>query len=214
MNWLKIAKRLEGMHTAETISSELGIGRQTAINYIHALKIRGFLETNRIGYSRLYKIKPYHLRTIGYDGLYETINKSSPIKIVPLYNHRIADHKISIEEAIVRSLLEKDFRLILASLFLFTKVTDWENLYILSKKNNIERQIGALYELSSRYFRTKNPDKKILEKIKKSKSKSKFIIEPLKSDDFKNIEKIWGIYIPFNKSDLDRYKENGYDRVQ
>ncbi|MBI4163985.1 MAG: hypothetical protein HY512_03920, partial [Candidatus Aenigmarchaeota archaeon] len=113
MNWIKVAKMLEGIHTTKTISSELRIGRQTTINYIHGLRRAGFLETSRDGYSRLYTIRPYNMKPIGYGGLYETINKNSPIKVVPPYNHIIADHKLSVEEAIVRAVLEKDFRLLL-----------------------------------------------------------------------------------------------------
>ena len=206
MNWTKVAKKLEGIHTAKTISSELGISTQTTRNYISALRKRHFLETNRNGYSRLYTIKPYHLKSLGYDGLYETVNKNSPIKLVRSYNHRIADHKLSAEEAIVRSVIEKDFRLLLASLYLFRTVEKWELFYKFSKENNIERQVGALYELSSKIFKMKEVDKKILEKFKKSKTGSKFIIEPLKSEDFRNIEKEWGVFIPFNKADLERYR--------
>ncbi len=207
MHWLKVAKKLEGIHTTETIAKTLGIGRQTTVNYIHMLRTKGFLETGRTGYSRLYTIKPYRIREIGYDGLYETINKNSPVKIVPPYIHRIADHKLSPEETIVKAVLEKDFRLILSVLYLFTKIENWGNLYMFAKENGIERQIGALYELSTKYFKIKEPYKKLLDKMKKAKIKSKFIIEPLKSDDFKNIEKKWGVYIPFNKGDLERYRK-------
>lgn len=206
MNWIKLAKTLEGIHTTKTISSDIGIGRQTTINYIHALRKEGFLKTSRVGYNRLYTIKPYNLKTIGYDGLYETVNKLSPIKLVQPYNHRIIDHEISPEEAIVRSVIENEFRLVLASLYLFTKIKDWKNLYDLTKEKNMERQVGALCDLASKIFKI-SPDKKILEKMEKSESTSKFIIEPIKSDDFKDIEKRWGIYIPFNKSDLERYRE-------
>lgn len=209
MNWIKVAKNLEGLHTAQTISSQLGIGRQTTLNYIHALKKKGLLKTSRSGYGRLYTIRPYNLRTIGYDGLYETINKNSPIKLVIPYYHRIVDHELSLEEAIIRSLVENKFRLVLASLYLFTKIENWKLLYKLSKENNIERQVGALYELSSRLFKVKEADKKILEKMKKSKVKSKFIIDPIKTDDFKDIEKKWDVYIPFNRADLERYEEAG-----
>ena len=31
----------------------------------------------------------------------------------------------------------------------------------------------------------------------------------LKSDDFKDIEKKWDVYIPFNRADLERYEEAG-----
>lgn len=205
MNWIKVAKTLEGIHTTKTIYSHLGIGRQTAINYIHALRKRGFLKTSRVGYNRLYTIRPYNLKTIGYDGLYETVNRFSTIKLVKPYNHRIVDHELSPEEAIVRAMIENEFRLVLASLYLFTKIKDWKNLYDLSKEKNIERHVGALCDLASQIFKI-IPDKKILEKMEKSESQSKFIIEPIKSDDFKNLEKKWGVYIPFNKSDLERYR--------
>ena len=42
-----------------------------------------------------------------------------------------------------------------------------------------------------------------------SKIKNKYIIPNLrgKLNHFLNIEKEWGIYVPFNKGDLERYKE-------
>ena len=41
----------------------------------------------------------------------------------------------------------------------------------------------------------------------KGKLKDKYIIKRIKSTDFKDIEKKWNVFIPFNKADLEVYKE-------
>jgi len=50
-------------------------------------------------------------------------------------------------------------------------------------------------------------DKRTRNALFRSKVLSKFIIENFKSKDFIEIQKMWNIYVPFNKADLEAYKE-------
>lgn len=42
--------------------------------------------------------------------------------------------------------------------------------------------------------------------LPKKENKFEYIIPKLKSKDFKKIEKLWKVYLPFNKEDLEEYK--------
>jgi hypothetical protein len=49
-------------------------------------------------------------------------------------------------------------------------------------------------------------DRRIRNKMKSSKLKTRYIIHNLKSKDFQNIEREWKVFLPFNKGDIERYK--------
>ncbi|MBW2966545.1 hypothetical protein KY342_05565 [Candidatus Woesearchaeota archaeon] len=208
MNLEKLAKRIEGLQTVSSICKLLKIDKRTAINYISMLRKKGFLETmygkRRI---RMYKISPAIKKKVGYPGLYEIINKHSKVKIIGRYEHKVYAHKLTVEEAIIRAIKTKGFRVILAALGLFNKIENWQLINKLSKKENIGRKIGALYDIARKSFRVKRMDERTRKSLLKSKVDGKYIIDRIKSKDFKNIEKIWKVYIPFNKADLEVYKE-------
>ncbi len=207
MDWQKMAKKLSGLQTVSSISRALGVSRATAINYVYEMRKRGHVaETRGKGKIRVYEITPSPRTSYGYPGLYDIINANSPVKITKPYEHRIY-REMPIEEAIVRAAKTKDFRVILASLALFRKVKDWKLLYSHAKKENLQRHIGALYDVARTCTRVKRMDGRIKNKLKETKLRKKFIIDGMHSRDFKDIEKEWGIHVPFNRSDLDRYRE-------
>ncbi|MBI4170179.1 MAG: hypothetical protein HY514_00655 [Candidatus Aenigmarchaeota archaeon] len=207
MDWQKMAKRLSGLQTVSSISRMLGVSRATAINYAYEMRKRGYVaETRGKGKIRVYEISPVPRTSYGYPGLYEIINANSPVKIAKPYEHRIY-HKMPIEEAIVRAIKTRDFRAILASLALFRKVQDWKLLYGNAQKEGLQRHVGALYDTARKCTRVKRMDNRIRNKLKQAKPREKFIIAGMRSVDFKDIEKEWGICVPFNQSDLGRYRE-------
>ena len=69
-------------------------------------------------------------------------------------------------------------------------------------------QVAALYEVSKKVVRkVKRMPKKFYNSAMKKKSrKFVYLIKPFSSDDFKEIEKKWKVYIPLNLSDLEDYK--------
>lgn len=204
----KILKKIEGINTIDLIQRKLNVKRNTAIKKIHELRKLGYVETSGGGKQpRLYRISRIKIQKIGNPGLYDVINRNSPIKLVKPYEHRIVNGKLSIEETIVRAIKTGDFRLILASLALFNKVKNWARLYNLAKKENIRRKIGALYEVAKKIIRVRKMNYKMMKLMLNAKNEEKYIVKGIKSNDFKNIEKKWNVYIPFNMIDLMRYKE-------
>ena len=110
-----ILNKLEGLNTIELIAKKLNLKKSTAIKKIHELKKLGYVETSGGGKQpRLYRISRIKTQKIGNPGLYDVINKNSPIKLVKPYEHRVVGRSISIEEAIVLAVKSENFRLILA----------------------------------------------------------------------------------------------------
>ncbi|MBI2129842.1 hypothetical protein HYU07_06415 [Candidatus Woesearchaeota archaeon] len=208
MDLNKTAKMLEGLQTIGTAAKRLGVSRRTAINTIWKLRKEGLVET---GYGRR-KIRMYRIRTIkkpetGFKGLYDIINENSKVKLFAKEIHKIHDHELTVEEAIVRAVKESDFRTILAALGLFNKIKSWPRLLEFAKKEQITRKIGALYDIARRTIRVKKMDERTRKALLKGKTKDKRIIKGTRSLDFKDIEKEWNVFIPFNKADLEVYKE-------
>ena len=208
MEAYELAKRLEGLQTVDSIAHNLGIGRRTAINYASLLRKKGFVETiygkRKI---RMYRISPFKAAKPGYPGFYEFLNQNSKIKIYAPYIHRIYGHKLGAEEAIIKAVKTGDFRTILSSLALFNKVKSWHYLSQLAKKENIGRKVGALYDTARTIIKTKKMDNRTRKALLKSKIDSKFIVKNARTKDLGNIEKTWKVYLPFNKADLEAYKE-------
>ncbi|MBI2653719.1 hypothetical protein HYX02_02800 [Candidatus Woesearchaeota archaeon] len=208
MNTFNLAKELEGLQTVDSIANSLNVDRRTAINYVWMLRKKGFAQTmygkRKI---RMYKISPLKVKRYGYDGLYEYLNQYSKIKIYAPYINRIYDHKPTPEEMIVRAVKTGDFRTILSSLALFNKVKNWVLLSQIAKKELVGRKIGALYDTTRTIIRVRRMDERTRKTLLQGKVEDKFIIKNARTKDFKGIEKIWNVFVPFNKADLEAYKE-------
>ena len=208
MDLFELAKKLEGLQTADSAAKSLGVGRRTAINYLWKLRKNGFVETMHGKRKiRMYKIAPVKIVKTGYPGLYEFLNQNSKIKIYAPYINRIYDHKPAVEEIIVRAVKTGDLRTVLASLALFNKVKDWTSLSRISIKEGVGRKIGALYDVARTVIRVKRMDERTRKALLKSEVDNKFIVKNARTKDLKHIEKMWKIHLPFNKADLEAYKE-------
>lgn len=204
---IELAKRLEGLHTLETIQKALGVRRATAIRLMCQLRKAGLVTTSGGGKQpRWYRIATVPQQKIGSPGLYETINKYSPIKLAARAEHRIVGRELGVEEAIIRAINSKSLRVIIASLALFNHITDWSELYKLAREANVKRKVGALYDVARTAVRVRRMDGRIRSWLKISRE-SKFIIPRSKSKDFLSIQKEWSVFIPLNKSDLEAYAE-------
>ncbi len=196
------------MHTVKTVARVLDVSKKTAINYIYELRKRGFLETKRqYRKIRVYDIRPIKRKEIGYPSLYDVINKYSRINIVKQYEIRQHDHELSIEETIIKAIETKEFRTILAMLDLFNKVKDWKKLKKFAVEKGIGRKVGALYDVARQTIKVRRMDLRTRNSLLKSRVEDKYITYPVKSKDFKDIERVWRVYLPFNRADLRRYKE-------
>lgn len=204
---LSLAKKLQGLNTVPLVCKKLGVKEKTAINYIYELRKGGFVKTTRgRNKIRIYHISPVRRTEMGYPGLYDIINRYSPIKLAKPYEHRVY-REISVEEAIVRALETGDFRTILASMALFKQAANWSRLYEHAKKKDLRRQVGALYDLSRKAMKVRRIDKRIEYRLLHAAQKNKFIVPGIKARDFQRIGKKWRIYLPFSKADLRRFKE-------
>lgn len=204
----ELAKKLEGLQTIASIEKSLNIGRKTAINYLSMLRKQGFVET-KYGKRkiRMYNVSPFKAINNGYPGLYEFLSQNSRIKIYPPYKNVIYDHQPSAEEMIVKAIKTGDFRTILSSLDLFKQIKNWSKLSQMAGKELLGRKIGALYDATRAVIKVRKMDNRVRKALIRSKVDTKFIVRNAKTKDLKQIEKVWNVYLPFNKADLNAYKE-------
>lgn len=206
MEMKRILKKLGGTQNIESIMTILGVKRSKAIYYIYRLRNAGYVKTKRLSNNRrLYNIS--FENKLGGTSYYDILNKYSPIKITSKEIYQVYGKEPSLEETLVYAVKTQRLRIILASLALFKRIENWSGLYRLAKANHIERQIGALYDLCRQIMRTRKMTRRFRNHaLPKGASFFNYVVPHLKSNDFQNIEKIWRIYLPFNKSDLEDYK--------
>lgn len=200
-----LLKKLEGMQTITTIMDALDVDRQKAAYYIFRLRKKGYVKTKRLSNNkRVYNISfENRLKGISY---YELINQLSPIKITTPRTYKIYGKAPNYEETLVYAIKTESVRTILAALALFKKIENWSELYQLAKKNHIERQVGALYDLARKFFKIRRMTKRFRNNaLPKKKYTYRHLIKGMTSKDFTDIEKTWKIYLPFNKKDLEEY---------
>jgi len=205
MKTKEIVKKLEGIQSIETVKDILDINREKAIYYIYRLRKIGYVKTKKLSNNkRVYNIS-FENRLKG-TSYYEIINKYSPIKISTPEIYKFYGKEPTFEETLVYAIKTQSFRTILAALALFKRIDDWVSLYQLAKKNHLERQVGAIYDLARKVMLTrKMTDRFRNNALPKENYQWRYVIPGLKSDDFKDIEKRWKIYLPFNKKDLEDY---------
>ena len=77
----------------------------------------------------------------------------------------------------------------------------------MARKENLVRQIAALYDVSRLFVKKVRKMPKRFGTLAKPKQKDAFvhIIRPFSSNDFKTIERRWKVYIPLNRADLEEY---------
>jgi hypothetical protein len=201
-------RKLEGAQTIKSVMALLGVDRKKAIYFIHRLRVNGYVRSNRgSDQARVYYISfTNRLEGVSY---YDVINENSPVKIAPIDVQNVYGKRPSFEEVLVFAIKTRSLRIILASLGLFRKIEDWQALYRLSKKNGVERQVGALYDLSRRVLRKvrRMPDRFRRFALPKKDYPFAYAVEGLRSSDFKDIEKAWRVFLPFNKADLEAYHD-------
>ena len=201
-----LLKKLEGVQTIDSASNILNTNKGKTIYNLFRLRKEGYVKTKRLSNNkRVYNISfENKLKGTSY---FEIINKYSPVKIATPITYKIYGKYPSLEETLVYAIKTGSLRTILASLVLFKKITNWSELYQLAKKNRIERQIGALYDLAKKIMRVRGmPDRFRNNALPKKEYNFEYTILGLRSKDFKDIEELWKIYLPFNKNDLSDYK--------
>ena len=201
-----VAKKIEGLQTIESIMAILKVRKRTAVNYISKLKKEGFVKYFSAGRKkRIYRITTIKPKFGNYPSVHEIINRYSKIKVIEPARYIIHGRKATAEEAIVFALKTQNFRLILASISLFAHIKNWKLLNDIAKKHRLQRQIGALYDLSRLFIKTRRMDKRAMESMLRGKG-SKYIYDKIKTKEFFGIAKKWKVEIPFKSQDLIRLK--------
>jgi DNA-binding Lrp family transcriptional regulator len=206
MKTLDLINNIRGVQTLESIKSKLGITAKKAVYFVYRLRKKGYVKTRYDSTKkRIYYISLENV--LGGTSYVDIMNKYSPIKLSSAEVYKIYGRDVSIEETIVYAVKTRKLRYILASLALFKKINNWNELFRLAKQNNLLREVGALYDLSTKIIhKIKKMDKKFrYHALPKANEPHKYIIPDLRSSDYKNIETVWKIYIPFNAADLVDY---------
>ncbi len=198
----KLLKEMQGVQTIQSVKVNLGIDKKKAIYYIHRLRKKGYVKTQRMGKTRVYYIS-YQNKFNGI-GYYDILNKYAPIKLAH-NTHKIYGRKITLEETLIFAIKTKSIRAIIASLALFKKINNWSLLYKLAKQNNLRREVGALYDVARTIIKTRRMPKRF-KNNSLSKGKKRYIVQGSRSKHFQDIENKWKVYIPLNKADLEEYK--------
>ncbi len=200
-NLNEILWKIEGLQTVETAAKELNLSRQSAINLLSRLKKMEYVTVSGGGkQKRLYKITMVKQRK-RQPGMFDIINKYSPMKLNPWYDHQVYG-EYGPEEALIDAIQTRSFRVILASLRLYGHIKDWKKLHKMATEKGVWQEVMALYELARMHFRVK----KIYPYPKMKDFKKKHLIKDYITyeTDFKPITKKWKVYIPFRKGDLDK----------
>ncbi len=199
----EVLLKLEGLHTAETAAKALGIGRQSTINILSRLKKEGYVTVSGGGKQpRLYKVT--RRKQMPRDpGMFDIINKYSPMKLSPWYDHQVHG-RYGPEEALVDAIQTRSFRVILASMRLFNHITDWPRLYRLAKERGVWKKIGAIYDVAKRFIRVKKQPELYAHKCAPYGEWQQ--LTQLKKKNFPDIAEKWHVYIPFNMNDLGEIK--------
>ncbi len=202
----ELVRKTEGVQTINSIMALLKVNKKKATYLVYRLRKQGYVKTKRLKEgARVYDVA-FENKLKGFS-YYDIINNLSPIKIAPPSIYRVYGKQPAYEEVLIFAIRTKSLRTILASLALFGRIADWTELYHLGKINHLERQIGALYDLARKIIRTRRMSKQFRNNaLPKHAYAYSFLVDGIKSKDFKKIEKQWRIYIPFNKNDLRVYK--------
>lgn len=203
----QLLKKLTGNQTLEMIKTSLDTDTKKAVYLIHRLRKKGYVKTKKLSNNkRLYNISIEN--KLGGVGYVDIINSISPMKIWGVDDYKIYGRKPSVEETLIYAIKTKDIRTILASLALYKKISKWSLLYRLAKKEGLQRQVGALYDVARTIIKTRKMTKRFRNlSLPKKLDKFQYIKDKFKSDNFQVIEETWKVYIPLNIADLEDYND-------
>ena len=210
MEYKNVLDVIEGTWSIDSVQHKLKIDKAKAIYLLHRLRKLGYIRTNYLpNKKRIYSISLLNKQNgISY---LESFNQNMPnpsLRISDTEDYFVHGRKIKAEDQLIYALKKDSVRFIISSLFLFRKIEDWSYLYRLAKKENLTRQISALYEVARIFIKKVRRMPLRFRRLTTPKKEDRylFIVKRFNSDDFKDIEKKWKVYIPLNRADLWEYR--------
>lgn len=210
MKYELITKALEGIRTIEDVQEKLKLEKDRAIYVLHILRKLGYLKTKYLpNKKRLYYISLRNKQdAISYLEAFNNEMPAASLRISDIEDYFVHGRTIRVEEQLVYALKKGTVRFVISALYLFRKIEDWSYLYQLAKEEHLVRQIAALYEVARMFVRKVRKMPRRFKRLASPKKEDTYawIIKGISSDNFKNIEKKWKVYIPLNSSDLEEYR--------
>lgn len=148
---------MKGKYTLEIFAKESKIKETSAINKLSKLKKQGLVQVSGGGrQKRIYTISEFPKKQS--NGFYAIVNKYSPEKLVPAFEHQVFG-RYTVENALIDGLKMEGARIRDAIIHLFRHVNDWKKLFKLARKSGKEENLIKLYK----YARTKTKCKRMPE---------------------------------------------------
>mgnify|MGYP001570916077 CR=1 FL=1 len=201
----EILERINGVQTLKSIKKILNVNEKRAVYLVSRLRKKGYVKTiQEKDNTRVYNISKKN--AIEGKSYFDVINKYAPLGIYPLKDYKIHGKTPSLEETLIYAIKTQEIRTLIACLGLFKKIHNWNLLYRLAKKDNLLREVGALYDIARLIIKTRKISKRFINLSLPGKNdKYKYLKEGFKSANFNNIEQKWKVYIPLNMADLEEY---------
>lgn len=202
----ELLRKLEGLHTVETVAETLNLHKQSALNLLTKLKKQEYVTVQGSGRTKrfyLITMRKQHKRD---PGMFDIINKYSPhMKLNQWYDHQV--HGVyTVEDALIDAIETKSFRAILASLHLFKHIKNWPKLYQLAKQKSNWRKVGALYDVARMFMKVrKMPERYKYHQQDYQKKEPMHLLTTeydVKENIFLPIKQLWNVIIPFRKGDF------------
>lgn len=153
-----IMKLKEGKYTLERFAEEQCITRESALNLLTKLKKQGYVTVRGGGKrKRIYTVTKLPKREA--NGFYKIVNKYSPEKLQPKFEHYVYG-TYTTEHAIIDGIKIGDVRTKEATKHLFRHITNWKRLFDLAKKEKVEKEIINLYKLARKTTKCKRMPKR------------------------------------------------------
>src|SRR3989338_5238534 len=148
-------------YTIDTYTQRYHISRASALNKLSRLKKQGFVTVSGGGYQkRIYTVS--NTKIVKTNGFYDLVNRYSPEKLVPKFEH-VIHGRYSVEEAIIDGIKIGDIRTLEATKHLFRNVKNWKRLFDLAKKNKMVEKVRGLYQETYREMKTRKMPKRYLQ---------------------------------------------------
>ena len=150
----------EGKYTIELFAKDRKLSRQSALNLLTKLKKQGYVKVSGGGrQKRIYTVSKLPKKQP--NGFYSIVNKYSPLKLQPKFEHYVIG-KYTIENAIIDGIKINDSRTLKATMYLFNHITNWKRLFDLAKKEHLTKKVIEVYKKTKKTIKCRRMPKRYL----------------------------------------------------